>query len=315
MGQTLIVHSPLSLAHETGPHYLESKSRYVTIINALRQAGLLTPATEWVASPAEEKWLFLCHDREYVRLVKDSCQALREGEVADLQTGDVKISHDSFAAALAMVGGALHAIDSIMEGRFRNSFLVARPPGHHAERTKGMGFCLFNTVAIAARYLQRKYGLDRIAIIDWDVHHGNGTEKEFSDDKGVFYFSTHQQGGYPGTGKEQYKGKSGNICNRLISPGPEAREALLRYYTEEMPAVMDSFRPQFVLISCGFDAHRLDPIASLTLETEDYGILTRAIRSVADTWCEGRLLSVLEGGYHLDSLAQCAVLHVRELTL
>jgi acetoin utilization deacetylase AcuC-like enzyme len=315
MGQTLIVHSPLSLAHETGPRYIEAKGRYAAIINALRQEGLLTKGTEWVASPCAEKWLFLCHDREYVRLVKESCEALRDGEVADLRTGDVKISHESYAAALAMVGGAIHAIDAIMEGQFRNAFLIARPPGHHAERARGMGFCLFNTVAIAARYLQREYGLKRIAIIDWDVHHGNGTEKEFADDKGVYYFSTHQEGGYPGTGDERFHGKSKNICNHLITPGPEARVDLMTYYREELPAAMDAFRPQFVLISCGFDAHRLDPIASLTLETEDYGVLTKCVRSIAEKWCDGRLLSVLEGGYNLDVIAQASVLHVRELLL
>jgi acetoin utilization deacetylase AcuC-like enzyme len=315
MGHTLIVHSPLSLAHETGPHYIESKSRYAVIINALRQSGLLTKSTEWVASPAAEKWLFLCHDREYVRLVKEACQALREGEVADLKTGDVKICRESYAAALAMVGGAIHAIDCIMDGTCKNAFLVARPPGHHAERDRGMGFCLFNTIALAARYLQREYGLKRIAIIDWDVHHGNGTEKEFADDEGVHYFSTHQQGGYPGTGEEGFHGKGRNICNRTVPPGTGSREAIMRYYVEMLPPLMDQFRPQFVLISCGFDAHRLDPIASLTLETEDYGVLTKVVKGIADKWCEGRLLSALEGGYHLESLAQCAVLHVRELSL
>ena len=314
MGHTLIVHSPLSMAHETGTHHIESKKRYVVIIDALRQARLLTKETEWVASPAPEKWLFLCHAREYVRLVKESCHALLEGQVEELRTGDVKICHESYAAALAMVGGAIHAVDSIMEGQFTNAFLVARPPGHHAQRARGMGFCLFNTVAIAARYLQREYGLKRIAIIDWDVHHGNGTEAEFSEDPGVVYFSTHQKGSYPGTGKEEFKGTSGNIYNHEVPPGPGARSTFMQYYLEELPALMEQFRPQFVLISCGFDAHRLDPIASLTLETEDYGILTKSVRGIADTWCEGRLLSVLEGGYHLESLAQCAVLHVQELS-
>jgi acetoin utilization deacetylase AcuC-like enzyme len=285
------------------------------IINALRKAGLLTRETEWAAAPSAEKWVFLCHDRHYVRLVKASCQALCEGEVADLRTGDVKICHESYAAALAMVGGAIHAVDCIMEGKFRNAFLVARPPGHHAERARGMGFCLFNTIAIAARYVQREYGLKRIAIIDWDVHHGNGTENEFSDDTGIYYFSTHQEEGYPRTGREDFKGMSGTICNNPIAPGPESREKFIRYYLEELPAAMEKFQPQFVFISCGFDAHRLDPIASLTLETEDYGVLTHAVRSIADRWCEGRLLSALEGGYHLESLAQCAVLHVRELSL
>jgi acetoin utilization deacetylase AcuC-like enzyme len=314
MGYTMIVHSPLSLAHDTGLHHVESSLRYVSIINALRQSGFLTKKTEWIASPELEKWLFLCHSRSYVRLVKESCRALREKEVAVLRTGDVKICKDSYAAALAMVEGALHAIDCIMEGQVKNAFLVARPPGHHAERSKGMGFCLFNTVAIAARYLQREYGLKRIAIIDWDVHHGNGTEKEFSDDPSVFYFSTHQKGGYPGTGETDFSGVSGNIRNFQIAPGLDAREVCMRCYQEDLPKAMEKFRPQFVLISCGFDAHKMDPIASLTLETEDYGTLTKIVQEIANRWCDGHLLSVLEGGYHVESLAQCAVLHVKELS-
>lgn len=314
MAHPMIIHSPLSLAHDTGPHHVESKARYSVVINALRESGFLTKQTEWIAAKAPEKWLFLCHDRNYVLLVKESCHSLREGEVADLCTGDVKICKESYTAALAMVGGALHGIDSIMKEKVQNAFLVGRPPGHHAERSRGMGFCLFNTIAIAARYLQREYGLKRIAIIDWDVHHGNGTEREFSDDPGVFYFSTHQEKGYPGTGDPEFRGKSGNIRNNVISPGADARKAFMRCYTEILPKEMESFRPEFVLISCGFDAHRLDPIASLTLETEDYGTLTKIVRGIADRWCKGRLLSILEGGYHLTSLAQCAVLHAKELS-
>ncbi len=313
MPQTMIVHSPLSLAHETGEHHIESKERYTVIIKALQAAKLLTEESEWIATPCSEQWVSLCHTREYMDLVKSLCTALPMGEVTDLPTGDVKISHASYAAALAMVGGALHAADAIMATKCRNAFVVARPPGHHAERARGMGFCLFNTIAIAARYIQKQYGIQKVAIIDWDVHHGNGTEKEFFDDSCVYYFSTHQKGAYPGTGEEEVHGTGGNIGNYPVSPGPKARETLLRLYCEQLPAIMERFRPHFVLISCGFDAHRLDPIASMSLETEDFRTLTKVARTIAERWCHGRLLSVLEGGYHLQALAESAVVHVEEL--
>lgn len=313
MAPTGIVHSPLSLEHETGKGHVESKSRYETVMTALRTSGVLARAQEWVALPCDEQPLLLCHDAGYVRLVQTCCAALKEGEVADLPTGDVKISRGSYAAACAMVGGALHAADCLMDGRWENCFVVGRPPGHHAERCRGMGFCLFNTVAITARYLQKRYNIEKIAIIDWDVHHGNGTEQEFSDDTGVYYFSTHQQGGYPGTGQETFHGSSGNICNHPMLPGSTSREQFLSYYCQELPSIMDLFHPDVVLISCGFDAHRLDPLASLALESEDFATLTHAVRGIAERWAKGRLLSVLEGGYHLQALAASAVAHVREL--
>jgi acetoin utilization deacetylase AcuC-like enzyme len=210
-----------------------------------------------------------------------------------------------------MVGGAVRAVDLIMGGQARNGFVVARPPGHHAERRKGMGFCVFNTVAIAARYLQSRYGLQRIAIIDWDAHHGNGTEKEFATDSAFLYISTHLQGGYPGTGSQRFPNE--HTVNCPIMPGPHAREKLLEFYRKELPLLVSSFRPQFMLISCGFDAHAFDPIASLGLETEDFGELTEIASGQARRWCGGKLLSVLEGGYHIESLAACALLHVQVL--
>lgn len=310
MSHTLIVHSPLSLAHKTGPHHIESPARYSAIIEALQHAGLLTTQNEWIATPADERWALLCHDPKYVKKVQAECSALANSEVATLSTGDVEISHGSYSAAMAMIGGALHAVDAIMEGSFQNAFIVARPPSHHAETSRGMGFCIFNTIAIAARYLLQEKGIKRVAIIDWDVHHGNGTEHEFFNEKRVAYFSTHQAWAYPRTGMQSH----GKMYNRPIEPGEGSREQVLECYRTELPKLMDKFRPQFILISCGFDAHVDDPIAALTLKTEDYAELTQIVRAIADKWCEGRILSSLEGGYHLKSLAASAVAHVQALS-
>jgi acetoin utilization deacetylase AcuC-like enzyme len=174
-----------------------------------------------------------------------------------------------------------------------------------------MGFCLFNTVAIAARYLQRQYGVKRIAIIDWDAHHGNGTEEEFLHDNGVLYVSTHQLGIYPGTGMD--KSPQPHIIHRPIAPGPTAREEWMGFYRNELPALIEKFKPQCMLISCGFDAHAQDPLGSLSLESEDFGEMTAIVKKLAETWCSGRLISVLEGGYNLEVLATSACLHVRGL--
>ena len=277
------------------------------VLDALRREGV-RPEDEWIASPAEEKWAFLCHDPEYVQKVRAECSALGEDEVGQLITGDTAISRGSYDAALAMIGGAIHAVEAILEGSFQNAFLVARPPGHHAERARGMGFCLFNTIAITARYLLQK-GVGRVAIVDWDGHHGNGTEAEFVNEKRVRYFSTHQAGAYPGTGLKSRR----YIYNRPIEPGAGSRERLLECYRKEFPALMDRFRPDFILISCGFDAHRDDLVTALSLETEDFGELTRIVAKVAGRWCNGRIFSALEGGYRLESLAESAVAHVREL--
>ena len=306
MSRTLIVHSPLSLAHRTGKDHVESPQRYSVVIEALRREGI-RPEDEWAATPAEENRLLLCHDPEYVTKVREECSALGK-KVGRLSTGDVAISRGSYEAALAMVGGAIYAVEAILSGAFQNAFLVGRPPGHHAERARGMGFCLFNTVAITARYLLQK-GIERIAIVDWDGHHGNGTEAEFIKERRVRYFSTHQANIYPGTGMRSRR----YIYNRPIVPGEGSRERLLECYRKEFPQLMEKFRPDFILISCGFDAHKDDPLTALSLETEDFGELTQIVAGVASRWCSGRLLSVLEGGYCLQSLAASAVAHVREL--
>lgn len=306
MVSTIVFCSPDSLLHQTGPTHPESAARYQTILSELNRWGGV-PIEE--CRRIEEKWLFLCHDRDYVRKVRRECSCLGSDEVTALSTGDTMISRGSYRAAVAAIGAALTAADGVMSGQCRNGFVVVRPPGHHASKCIGMGFCLFNTVAILARYLQREYGLRRIAIVDWDVHHGNGTESLLGNDPSILYWSTHEQGSYPGTGNESH-----GTCHCFpITPGPDSRKRLLELYQEQLPELLTSFKPEFILISCGFDAHREDLLGHLGLETSDFGLLTEAVRQVADRVCYGRLLSILEGGYCLEAIAASSLAHVKAL--
>lgn len=306
MTRTIVFCSPESVLHTTFPGHPESAARYQKIVSAL---------TEKSGAPLEkvirvqEKWLFLCHDRQYVRSVKRECSQLGEHDIAMLSTGDTQISRGSYRAAVAAVGAALEAVEGVMKGRCQNGFVVVRPPGHHAARSVGMGFCLFNTVAIAARYIQRQHGLRRIAIIDWDVHHGNGTESLLGNDLSILYWSTHEQGSYPRTGNESH----GTCYHYPIQPGVQSRNHLIRLYQEDLQSVLTFFKPEFILISCGFDAHKDDPLGHLALESEDFFTLTQAVRRVADTVCHGRLVSILEGGYSLEAIAQSSLAHVSAL--
>jgi acetoin utilization deacetylase AcuC-like enzyme len=306
MIRTVVYCSPESVFHHTGPGHPESISRYKNILSALGENGI---ASIEEVNRFEAKWLFLCHDRQYVELVKRECAALGENEIALLSTGDTKISRGSYRAAVAAVGATLQATDNVMRGMCHNAFVVARPPGHHAERSRGMGFCLFNTVAIAARYLQRKYALRRIAIVDWDGHHGNGTESILASDKSFLYWSTHEEGAYPRTGIKSHD----CIYNFPIPVGPQAREQLLHLYQTTLQDELDAFQPEFILVSCGFDAHKDDLLGHLGLQTSDFFTLTEAVRDAAERLCQGRLVSVLEGGYDLEALAQSSVEHVKAL--
>jgi acetoin utilization deacetylase AcuC-like enzyme len=273
---------------------------------------------EKIVSGGLRKWVLLCHDRHYVQYLKKACEWLKEGEVIRIRTGDVNICRHSYTAAIDAVAAGIAAVDEVMTGAFKRAFVVTRPPGHHAGRSYGMGFCLFNTVAIAARYAQKKYGVKRILIVDWDVHHGNGTQEIFYEDPSVWYFSTHEEGNYPRTGKLEEIGMkrgTGTTINRPIAPGKHSREELLRYYMEELPIIFQESQPELVFISCGFDTHKDDPLSSFSLETEDFTTLTAIVRSLAEIWSQGRLISILEGGYQRQALMDSAVAHMRALSL
>jgi acetoin utilization deacetylase AcuC-like enzyme len=264
--------------------------------------------------------LLLCHAEEYVRLVEKEAKVCFGTSHDDgsrfLSTGDVSISSSGFDIARLAAGGVLTAVDAVFEQKAPNAFCVVRPPGHHACSNRGMGFCLFNSVAIGARYAMRRYQIKKVLIVDWDVHHGNGTQEIFNCDPDVFYFSTHQEGIYPGTGLADDWGEKEAAHTKLncpIAPGEGSREAVLLAFQEKLLPAMKLFQPECVFVSCGFDAHRLDPLGGMNLTEDDFYHLTRLVQEIAHTYAHGRLISVLEGGYDLRALALSSVAHVQAL--
>lgn len=304
------------LEHLTGQNHPERPSRILAIKHALDQSNLLNSHSYLAPRLATEEEILLCHDQKYYQLVKSETQALqlKDGSQS-LSTGDVCISPHSFEVAHLAVGGVLAAADEIMHNNFSRAFVVARPPGHHACRAKGMGFCLFNQAAIGARYLQKKYGIKNVLIVDWDVHHGNGTEEIFYEDPSVFYFSTHQAGIYPGTGFASDKGTGpgeGFNLNCPIHPGLNPFEQILSGFAI-LKKEMEKFKPDFVIISCGFDAHEKDPLGGLNLKDEHFTALTNLVIHLANTYSQSRIISILEGGYSLEALASASIAHFKPL--
>ncbi|MGZ8393646.1 MAG: histone deacetylase family protein, partial [Nitrospira sp.] len=260
---------------------------------------------------AEDEWVTLVHEPGYVALLNQ--QAPTHGRIS--LDADTSMSSGTLTAAYLAAGGALAGVDAIMAGEVQHAFCAVRPPGHHAEADRAMGFCLFNNVAIAARYVQKRYGLQRVLIVDWDVHHGNGTQHSFESDPSVLFFSTHQYPHYPGTGRASERG-SGVAEGLTINVPMEAGEGDDEYravFQKVLVPAADAFKPDFVMISAGFDAHRDDPLASMGLTEEGYADLTAIVAGVAKQHCQGRLLSSLEGGYHLTALAASVERHIRAL--
>ncbi len=233
-----------------------------------------------------------------------------------LSTGDVQICPKSYAIAKLASGGVFTGVDLVMKDIVKRVFCNVRPPGHHACQEVGMGFCLFNNVALGARYAQKMYGVERVLIVDWDVHHGNGTQEIFYRDPSVFYFSTHQKGIYPQTGSQDEKGDGdavGTTLNVPIPGGGGSRKAVIRAIDEQLIPAMERFQPQLIMISAGFDGHKDDPIGGFDLETQDFALLTKKICALANKCCDGKVVSVLEGGYNLSAIAESAVAHVQAM--
>jgi len=299
---------PAGLDHDTGPGHPECPARLRAVMQALEHPDFV-PLLREVAPLAMVEQLERAHPAEYVRAIL----AIQPppGDMVRLD-GDTLMSHGSREAILRASGAAVAGVDAVMEGWARAAFAAVRPPGHHAERARPMGFCLFNGAAVAALHARARWGLKRVAVVDFDVHHGNGTQDIFEDDPDLMYVSSHQHPCYPGTGSADERGADGNILNLPLPPGTAGPGFRAAWERMGLPALHD-FKPELLIVSAGFDAHKLDPLADLQLETEDFGWMTDQLLAVADSECGGRLVSILEGGYDLHALAASAALHVRRL--
>lgn len=293
------VYHPIFLEHDLRGHP-ENRQRLEAILRVLERYGMLERLTPIAAAPIAAHRLERVHDPRYIEQVQ---RVSRQG--GGHLDADTYVRPASYQAALMAAGGLVEATAAVLDGVVENAFALVRPPGHHALRNKGMGFCLFNNVAIAARYALEERGLDRVLIFDFDVHHGNGTQDEFDADPRVMYISTHQYPHYPGTGhwREIGQGEGRGSTVNVPLAGGVGDEGFARIMTEIVGPAAWRFRPQLILVSAGYDAHWDDPLAFLQLSIGGYTAITRALRDLADELCEGRLLFTLEGGYHLDALA------------
>ncbi len=301
---------PSFLQHDAGPAHPESPLRLQAICDHLRRAGLWGKLTHLEPTVAALQTLELVHPRAYIDAIQHACE-----RGPTLLDPDTVASPGSWSAALRAAGAVSQAIDQLMTRNLEAAFCAVRPPGHHALADRAMGFCLFNNVAVGARYAQRRHHLSRILIVDWDVHHGNGTQAIFEEDSSVLYFSTHQYPFYPGTGSREARGRGqgeGFTINVPLAAGAGDAE-LLRAFREELRPKALQFKPDLVLISAGFDAHQDDPLAGLAVTEAGYAELTRIVLEIADTCCKGRIVSVLEGGYHLIALGRSVEAHLRAL--
>jgi len=325
--------SPEFVDHLTGEHHPERPDRIRAIALAVRQAGLVDSPNpfpdfspgfqleplggekmlEISPVPADEQTIALVHSRQHIERIKQACQS--GGGMLD--EGDTPVSQRSFELALLSSGAVLSCCDAVMDGRVRRAFAAVRPPGHHAEPDRAMGFCLFGNVAVAARYLQRRHAVHTVAIVDFDVHHGNGTQAAFEDDPSVLFISIHQHPKtcYPGTGYEWEVGEGpgrGATLNVPMDPGAGDERYVAEFQSKILPK-LDHFKPEILLISAGFDAHREDDLGQLGLNENDFAWITGRVHDVAKRHARGRIVSMLEGGYNLDALARSVEAHIRVL--
>jgi acetoin utilization deacetylase AcuC-like enzyme len=306
---SILYADPCFLRHDTGAHP-ESADRLRAIYSLLQSTGLSQRFDQGKIRAATLEEISRVHDLEYIRQVER--WAVSGGGQVE---ADTVMSRDSFDVARAAAGSAVDAVEQVVAGKYRRAVCLTRPPGHHALREAPMGFCLFNNVAVAARHAIDRLGVARVLIVDWDVHHGNGTQDAFYSDGRVFFFSSYRSPFYPGTGALEDTGTGpglGAIFNLPLRFGISRREFRERFQNM-LEEAMARAKPELILVSAGFDAHRCDPIGSLGLESEDFGELTRIVMSCADQFCGGRIVSLLEGGYDLRSLAESVQAHLEQL--
>jgi len=303
---TVLITHPACLEHAPPPGHPERPERLKAVLSALESKEFSGLQRE-VAPLATREELARVHSESYIDAIFESVP--KHGYVAI--DADTILSPGSGKAVLRAAGSVVHGVNLVMTGRAKNGFCAVRPPGHHAEPRQAMGFCVFNSVAIAAEHARSVHGLKRVAVMDFDVHHGNGTQAAFWNDANLFYASTHQMPLYPGTGAANEKG-AGNILNCPLPPGSDSRYFRAIISGSVIPA-LEKFRPELLLISAGFDAHRADPLANIELEDDDFEWVTAELCALAARVCEGRVVSALEGGYDLEALASSARAHVRAL--
>jgi acetoin utilization deacetylase AcuC-like enzyme len=304
------LYDDIFLTHDAGMGHPESPWRLDAINNAVRESDWYKNLIRLTGQPADPDTLALVHGRQYIELVEREC---KEGYWC-LSTGDTNICPESYRVALHAAGGVLSAVDAVFTGKAKSAFCAVRPPGHHASGNRGMGFCVFNNIALAARRAQKKYNVERVLIADWDVHHGNGTQNIFYEDDTVFFMSTHQFPFYPGTGRydETGAGKGkGFTMNRPFPAGAGNKEIIGVFKDEFLPAAKD-FKPDFTLLSAGFDSRIHDPIGGFRVDDDGFRELTKIMMEISHIAGDGRMISILEGGYSLDGLAAAALAHMDE---
>ena len=308
---TALSADPICREHLVGRPHPERPERFDVVLEALKRGGSFDRMVKLEPRAAAENELLLCHTAHYLQ----TAQRDIESGSRYLSTGDTDVDRRTWEVAVRAAGGVLNAVDAVVDGRVANAFCAIRPPGHHANASRGMGFCVINNVALAARYSQRRYGLERVLIVDWDVHHGNGTQDIFYADPSVLFFSTHQWPLYPGTGRADETGEGAGVGTTMNFPFPagSGRAEILGAVENALMPAADRFRPDLVLISAGFDSRIDDLLGNFTLTDEDFRDLTRRVMEIADRHAKGRVVSMLEGGYNLPGLASAAAVHVEEL--